>query len=120
MKLNVGIIGSGFVATMHMAAFLKHGSVEVKSVADNNAKTRERFSKRFPGVSLSAHYEKILEDKSIDLVDICLPHYLHYEVTMKAFSAGKDVILEKPIALTLEEANEMIEVAKKNSRRFFC
>lgn len=119
MKLNVGIIGSGFVATMHMAAFLKHGSVEVKSVADNNAKTRERFSKRFPGVSLSAHYEKILEDKSIDLVDICLPHYLHYEVTMKAFSAGKDVILEKPIALTLEEANEMIEVAKKNSRRFF-
>lgn len=119
MKLNVGIIGTGLIARRHMFAYLKHNSVRVKSIADENADRRERFSKEFAVPSVFADYEKILEDKSINVVDICLPHYLHYEVTMKSFSVRKDVILEKPIALTLEEADEIIETAKKSGCHFF-
>jgi len=119
LKLNVGVIGTGFIARMHLPALLKHDSARVKAIADSNAGTRDSFRNEFSVPLAFSNYEEILEDKSIDVVDICLPPDLHYEATMKSFSAGKDVILEKPIAMTVEEADEMIDTAKKGGRRFF-
>jgi predicted dehydrogenase len=66
-----------------------------------------------------SEYHDMLNDASVDVIDICLPTYLHYRTAMDAFSAGKDVILEKPIAMNLQEADEMIAEAERLNRRFF-
>lgn len=64
-------------------------------------------------------YRELLNDDSIDVIDCCLPHYLHYPVVMDALRAGKHAIVEKPIAMTVEQGQEMIAEAKARGKKLF-
>ena len=119
MKLKVGIIGVGSISHKHMEAYSSNPRVQSVCVADPNGQARERFSGKFAVEFSVDSYEKMLEDESIQLVDICAPPYLHRRMTIDSFEAGKDVICEKPISLTLEEADDMIQTARKLNRRLF-
>ena len=117
-KLGVGLIGAGFVSEVHAEAYLEDERVKLLAVCDTNCQIAEKFARKYNIEKFLADYDVLLEDKNIKVIDICLPHYLHREVTIKALRAGKDVILEKPISMTVEEADEMIEVARKERKRF--
>ena len=119
MKLKVGIIGAGSISHRHMEAYSKNLKVKSVCITDPDKQAREKFSERYSVESFTDNYEKMLEDKSINLVDICAPPYLHHRMTIDSLEAGKDVICEKPIAMTLEEADDMIATAKKLGRRLF-
>ena len=60
-------------------------------------------------------YENILEMPEIEVVSVCVPTTHHYNVVMDAIEHGKDVLVEKPIAFTLDEAKEMVKAAKKKA-----
>jgi len=65
-----------------------------------------------------ASFEEVLENSSVDIVDICTPTFTHRELAVRALEAGKHILCEKPVALTLEDARAMNGAAKKSGRKF--
>lgn len=118
-KIKVGIIGTGSISHRHMEAYRQNPRVQSVSIADPSQQAREKFSGRFSIESSTDDYKKLLQEDSIGLIDICAPPYLHHQIAIDSLKAGKDVICEKPIAMTLEEADDMIETAQKLGRRLF-
>jgi predicted dehydrogenase len=111
-KVKVGIVGTGFVGDIHHASFRDWvPNAEVVAVSSPNNAAEFAKSRGIPNAY--SDYRKMLEDKSIDVVDIGIPNYLHHQVVMDAAKAGKHIIIEKPLCLTLEEAEEMIDTCKK-------
>ena len=117
MTIRMGVIGAGAISDVHLMALAAHDHVEVTCIADPDAEARERQAEKY-GVGRSvADYREMLERSDLDAVDIAVPHYLHCPITLDALSAGLHVICEKPIGLNLEEADRMIEAAKRSKGR---
>jgi len=119
MELRVGVIGTGVVAAHHMSAYAAHPATRIVALTSIDPARRTALAKEFEIAKVTDDYRAVLDDEEIDLVDICLPHDLHHRVVLEAVRAGKHVILEKPIALTIEQADEMISAAEHGGQRFF-
>jgi predicted dehydrogenase len=120
MSLTVGLVGAGGISRPHLRAYVENPHVMEVRIADPSQEARERLAGEFGLITRTeADYEKLLADGDIDLVDICAPHHLHHPVALAALKAGKHVITEKPIALNLKQADEMIAAAKKAKKRLF-
>jgi UDP-N-acetyl-2-amino-2-deoxyglucuronate dehydrogenase len=119
MGLHVGVIGAGFVGRVHIEALLSHLAVGAVSVADADAGALRAATAGIPLRRVEADYRTLVDDASVDIIDICLPHDLHYPVALEAFAAGKHVITDKPISNTLAEADAMIAAAAASGRRFY-
>lgn len=121
MALKVGQIGAGGIARPHLAAYVRHPHVREVMLADPDEAARERLTREFGIIkAATADYRDLLADDSIALVDICTPHDLHAPLAIEAMRAGKDVIVEKPLAVTVSQCDEMIQVAQETGRRLFC
>lgn len=119
MGMHVGIIGGGFVGRVHVEALLAHADVDRISIADSDPRQLEHLFRTYPTQHADPDYHALLDDDAIDVIDICLPHDLHHPVALEALEAGKDVILDKPIANTVAEADEIIAAAADAGRRLF-
>lgn len=117
-KYGVGIVGFGWVAGAHLDTFVSSERFEPKAVLSRRdldpAVIKEKHG---ADVKIYNDYEKFLADESVEIVDICTPHFLHADQTIAASDAGKDVIIEKPIALTFEDTVRMLETVKKNKTK---
>jgi predicted dehydrogenase len=124
--IKVGIVGIGFMGVTHFKALEKVKGVRVAAICTRDTKKLSGDWRAIKGnfgdaggrqdLSKVARYdsiEKILAADSIDLIDICLPTHLHREVSIAALRAGKHVLVEKPIALNLKDADAMIAAAQK-------
>ncbi len=120
MALKVGLIGAGAISRPHVVGYVKNPHVNELHIADPSDEARQRLTDEFGIIAKAVpDYQELLADDSIDLVDICTPHHLHHPIAMAAFRAKKHVITEKPIAMTLKQADEMIAGAKKAKKRLF-
>ncbi len=120
MALKVGVIGAGGIARPHMAAFVRNPHVQEVHIADPSEEARKGLADEFGIIKrVATDAEELFVDDSIDVIDLCIPHYLHHPMALAAFKAGKHVITEKPIALTLKQADEMIAAAKRAKKRLF-
>jgi UDP-N-acetylglucosamine 3-dehydrogenase len=116
--ITVAILGGGFMGASHAANYKAlDGRVRVKTVA-SRASERASSVARSVGAELVTDLGAAIEDPEIDLVDVCLPTPLHREVTERALAAGKHVFLEKPIALTLEDADAIVAAAERSEVLF--
>jgi myo-inositol 2-dehydrogenase/D-chiro-inositol 1-dehydrogenase len=112
-RVKVGIIGSQFQAECHAQALRAVvDEAEVVAVASPTPGNAERFAREHGIPRWFTDYRKLLEEKDIELVTIAAPNDLHARMTIDAARAGKHVVCEKPLAVTLEEADEMIEVCR--------
>ena len=112
-KVRVGIIGCGTVSRSHLRAYMEISDAEVVAVADV-IEDRAKAAKQMVGAEKAyTDYTSLLERSDIDMVDICLPTFLHAPVAIEAAKAGKNVLVEKPMARNLAEADAMIEAAEK-------
>lgn len=115
-RVRVGAIGSGRQALSNMKAFQKHGA-EIVAVCDvyepNLAKGKAQA-----GEAAAAHkdFRRVLDDKTIDLVIVATPDHWHALPTVLACQAGKDVFVEKPVAVAVEEGKAMLAAARKHER----
>ncbi|MFC7373123.1 Gfo/Idh/MocA family protein [Fictibacillus iocasae] len=117
MTLKVGIIGCGSIANhRHLPEYAAHQGVEIVAVCD---KVEERAIKAAAeyGGKVYSDYKELLADETIEAVSVCTPNYLHAPVTVDALNAGKHVLCEKPMATSLEEAEQMIAAAQKNGKK---
>ncbi|MCL4313347.1 MAG: Gfo/Idh/MocA family oxidoreductase [Actinobacteria bacterium] len=111
--LNIGLIGIGTVSAIHLYGYEQIPEVvKVVAVCDTNPEVAEMTAER-----LSARcyfdYQELLEDETVEVVDIMAPHYLHYPMTKDALQAGKHVLVEKPLATSSREARELIGLAEQ-------
>lgn len=116
-KLRVGIVGSKFAADFHCDAYSRLDTVEVVAVAaiDNLG----QISRKFGIPHTYENYNDMLEKENLDLVSACIPNFLHHPVVLAASEAGADVICEKPLAISVGEAREMVDVCAKNNTKLF-
>jgi predicted dehydrogenase len=114
---RVGLIGAGFMGSMHGTVYSQLPDVKIAGIADIRGEKVKSLAKKLKTIP---YYdaEQLFNKQDISMIDICLPTFLHKEYVIKAANAGKDVICEKPIALSVEDAEEMIEACKKNNVRF--
>jgi predicted dehydrogenase len=116
--ITIAILGGGFMAASHATSYRALGDrVRVKSIASRRSERAAAVAASV-GAELTEDLPKAVLDPDVDAVDICLPTPLHREWAEASFAAGKHVLLEKPIALTLEDADAMRAAAERSGRFF--
>ncbi|MBC7190381.1 Gfo/Idh/MocA family oxidoreductase, partial [Candidatus Aerophobetes bacterium] len=90
-KVKVGIVGCGFAADLHVRALrmVRGIKVEIAGVASRTRESSERFARKFGIEKHYNDYRYLLEDKDIDVIDVCTPNYLHKKICVESAQAGK-------------------------------
>jgi UDP-N-acetyl-2-amino-2-deoxyglucuronate dehydrogenase len=110
--VRTAILGAGLIAPIHAAGFQEVPELaQVTVVCDTNRENAENLATMFDA-RIVPDYREVLADPAVDLVDIVLPGYLHYEVAMAAIRAGKHILLEKPVTHSYRESLEICEAAR--------
>jgi predicted dehydrogenase len=116
--ITIALAGGGFMGASHAANYRALGDrVRVKTVASRKSDRAAAVAESL-GANLTDDLQRAIADPEVDVVDICLPTPLHRELTEAALAAGKHVLLEKPIALTLEDADAIAAAAEASGRLF--
>lgn len=110
-KIRVGIAGAGFIGAVHAHAYQHIPDVEIVGIGDPIAEKAEPLAKETNSRAFHNYHE--LLEAGIDILDVCLPPALHKDSAVAAARAGVHVLMEKPIARTLEEADEMISACEQ-------
>ncbi|MCE5215334.1 MAG: Gfo/Idh/MocA family oxidoreductase [Methanobacterium sp.] len=110
-SINVGVIGVGAMGQNHVRVYSKIKNANLLAISDLMKGTLAEVSKEYNTVGY-VDYGNILEMPEIDAVSVCVPTTYHFEVVMGAIEQGKHVLVEKPIAFTLDEAKEMVDAAR--------
>lgn len=110
--INVGVIGVGAMGYNHARVYYKLENANLIAVSDVSEKTLKKVCKKYDAQGYS-DYEELLKNPDIEVVSVCVPTTHHYNIVMEAINQGKHVLVEKPIAFTLDEAKEMIKAAKE-------
>ncbi len=119
-KVKVGIIGTGRISGLHAIEYINNDRSKIIAVCDNNLELAKARGKDW-GVNekfIFQNYKDLLEVDDINLVEILVPHHLHSQIALDAFQFGKHVSLQKPMAVNIEEADQMIEAAKQSGKVF--
>ncbi len=117
MTIKIGVIGCGSIAThRHIPEYQENSHAEITAYCDINKERSDELAEEFGGSSYSDYHE-LLADPAVEAVSICTPNYLHAEMTIAALNAGKHVLCEKPMATSLEDADQMIRAAEKSGTK---
>ncbi len=131
-KVKVGCIGIGFMGKMHFGCYKEHSKAQIVAIADvDDAKLSGDWSKmggniedgsakkvNLSGIKTYKDANDLIADPDVELVDITLPTFLHAQYAIEALKAGKHVLVEKPIAISVAEADKIVEVARHAKGRF--
>lgn len=127
--IRVGLVGVGFMGWIHHLAYQRSNKAKMAAFCSRDAAKRsgdwrsikgnfgppgEQIS--LDGIAVFETYDEMLKSASIDVVDICLPPHLHTESAIKAIEHGKDVFIEKPMALTGDDCRKVLDAAEANGR----
>jgi UDP-N-acetyl-2-amino-2-deoxyglucuronate dehydrogenase len=114
MSLRFGLIGCGRVAPRHAQSMQQLAGVTLAAVADNKYSRAEHFAHEYDAEPYENYHDLLARD-DIDAVSICVPSGLHAQIALDALAAGKHVLVEKPIAIELADADQMIQSARSRN-----
>ena len=112
---NIGLIGLGAASNRQLQAIAAVASARLVAAADIDAEKLARIQQQY-GCRGYVDYRELVADEEVDLVVICLPHFLHLEASVAALEAGRHVLVEKPMAVDVEQCDRMIEAAARVER----
>lgn len=113
-KIKVGLVGFGMAGQVfHAPLIVSNPKFELKSVVERNS---DNARKKYPWVTISKNVDEVLRDEDIDLIIIATPNTTHFNLGKKALLAGKHVVIDKPFTVTSIEAQELIDIAKKQEK----
>ena len=115
--LRVGMIGLGGIARAHCDAIAELDGVSVVACADLLPAQRDAFMQKYGIAKGYSSHTELLKDPDVDAVGVVLGHHLHHRLTVDALNAGKHVLVEKPMALSLEQCDDMIAAAHTNGKK---
>jgi predicted dehydrogenase len=109
--IKAAIVGTGFIGPAHLEALRRIPNVEVVALVEVNQALADEKAKQL-GIPRAYVFADMLKQDDIDVVHICTPNFLHYSQAKAAMEAEKHVICEKPLAISLEEAEDLVKIAK--------
>jgi len=113
--MKVGIIGCGAIAETHLAVYGKLENAEVIAVSDINKEKAKEIADLWGIEKVFTDHKDLLETKELDVVDICTPTSTHASIAIDAAKSGRNILVEKPMAVTSKECELMIEESKKHN-----
>ena len=116
MKKKIAVIGFGGMGSWHVNHALKSDVLELAGIYDIDPIKQEKAKNM--GIYSYSSLDEVINDKSVELVTIAIPNDVHLETVVKCLLGGKNVICEKPVALSSEDLEEMISAAKKSGKLF--
>lgn len=116
-KLNIGVISCSVMAQLHMKAVIDHPNAELYMICDINEALLNETAAKYNISRKTTDYRQMLADPAVDAVIIVTPDQTHREISVAALEAGKHVLCEKPMALTLDDCKAMIDAAAKAKPR---
>ncbi len=114
-KVKTAVIGAGFMGRVHAEAIRRLGHVEIAGVAGISDEEARRFGRSIGVETTTGDYRTLLANPEIEAVHVCTPNALHSPVAKAAMEAGKHVVCEKPLTLSVAEARELVKTAKKKN-----
>jgi len=118
MAIRFGVIGLGNWGLMHVATFQSHPSAELTAVCDADADKAKRVAQEHGVPRWYDEYAALLADPQVDAVSIVTPDFAHTEIALAALQAGKHVLIEKPLATTLEDCQKIVAAADRSDKKF--
>ncbi|WP_226527460.1 Gfo/Idh/MocA family protein [Metabacillus niabensis] len=117
-QIKLGFIGTGGIAHLHAKQMLAEKNVEIEAIADPSAHNRELFLKTFNLLEVEqfSDHQEMLENSALDAVIICSPHTLHKQHVVDALEHQCHVLVEKPMACSVEESTLLIDLAKEKGK----
>jgi len=112
-KINIAQIGVGYWGPNLLRNFVANGECEVITVVDLSKERRTFVKGLYPSIDVTDDVESVLDDGTTDAVIIATPVATHYDLAIKALNGGKHILVEKPMATTVEEVQHIGEVAKE-------
>jgi predicted dehydrogenase len=117
-RVKIGMIGVGGISYMHEAGYSEIDDLcTLVAFCDLDEELARSHAEPYQARVYTA-YQDLLDDPDVEMVDIAVPHHLHYPIALAALEKGKHVLVEKPMAMTSEQAWELIETAKRKNVRF--
>lgn len=113
---NVAVIGAGAIGLNHIDSFQKHEAAKVVAVAEVSPERGKEAVEKYNVPELVTDYKDLLARDDIDVVSIALPNYLHAPVGLEALQAGKNVMIDKPVATNAPDAAKLVEAANKSGK----
>lgn len=110
-KIKTVIFGAGFMGKVHAEGVRRLGNVEIVGAAAFDDEEAQKFGRETAIERVTSDYHSLLKDPEVEAVHICTPNALHFPMAMAAMHAGKHVLCEKPLAVSVEQAREMVETA---------
>ncbi|WP_411843247.1 Gfo/Idh/MocA family protein [Salinicoccus sp. HZC-1] len=115
--INVGVIGCGSIGVKrHIAEYSENKDVKLVAFCDQVLERAEDQKALYGGTAYQ-NYRDLLADEKVDAVSVCTPNYIHAEIAIAALEAGKHVLCEKPMGVTMEEMDAMIEAEKRSGKQ---
>jgi predicted dehydrogenase len=111
--LRTALVGTGFMGKVHAENLRRLGTVEIAAVAGSSGERARQFANSIGVNRATGNYKELLEDPGIDAVHVLTPNALHYSMCRAALEAGKHVLCEKPFTVTVQEAQELVELAAR-------
>lgn len=115
-RLRAGIVGTGFVGRQHVDALRRLGTVDVSAVAASSPDRATEAAMTLGVERSSGDWRELTGSPEIDVIHVCVPNHLHHEVVQAALAAGKDVLCEKPLAVSLEQGQRLARLAAGSDR----
>ena len=109
--IKAAIVGTGFIGPAHLEALRRIPNVEVVALVEVNQELANEKAKQL-GIPRAYVFADMLKQDDIDVVHICTPNFLHYSQAKAVLEAEKHVVCEKPLAISLEEAEDLVKIAK--------
>ncbi len=113
-KLRIGIVAAGIMGEMHAKIYSRHPACQLVAVADHNLDRAKALAGKFGIPGVFASYEEMLAKAEVDVVSVCTPDFAHAEAAIAAANAGKHVLVEKPLAMTVAEVEAIRAAARQN------
>jgi len=112
-RVKTAIIGTGFIGRVHLEAICRLGFIEVSALATADLNQANRLAREYGVDKVETDYRRILDDPSVQVVHICTPTAIHGQMIKASLEAGKHVLSEKPLATSVGDARQLVELAKK-------
>lgn len=114
--LKVGVIGGGSISEFHIKPYLKNEAVQLVAMCDSNEQRLKKAGERYGVSNLYLNYKEMMQNPDIDAISICTWNNTHAEIAIAALDAGKHVLVEKPLSISVEEALAVEEAVKRSGK----
>lgn len=115
MSYRLGIIGAGGIAAVHAEA-ASHNGIVIAGFCDVDEGKAGQLAAQYPGALATTSVEELLDDERLDAVVVAAPNYLHKSLALAVLQAGKDLLLEKPMAMNVTECDEILNAAQQSAQ----